>query len=200
MAETADDQLTGRHAQIVGATRAAGWSADETGAWEGLIRASAALRAGFTRHLETAHGLSPSALGLLGRLLLTDDGRLRLSALAEDAGLSLSRVSRIVDALEARGLVERRPCPGDARAINAHITPAGRALAAAAQGDADDWLQERFFARLDADETATLARILARFAGGGDPAPCDGSTPAGRAAAGAPCDGDAAGADAPCDG
>ncbi|MGX6449214.1 MarR family winged helix-turn-helix transcriptional regulator, partial [Patulibacter sp. S7RM1-6] len=128
MAETADDQLTGRHARMVGAARAAEWTADETGAWEGLIQASAALRAAFSRRLEAEHGLSPSALGLLGRLLLTPDGRLRLSALAEDAALSLSRVSRIVDALEARGLVERRPCPGDARAINAHVTPAGRTV------------------------------------------------------------------------
>ncbi|WP_210495284.1 MarR family transcriptional regulator [Patulibacter sp. SYSU D01012] len=193
MPETADEPLTGRHVQMVGAARAAGWSADETGAWEGLIRASAGLRAGLTRHLEATHALSPSALGLLGRLLLAEDGRLRLSALADDAGLSLSRVSRIVDALEGRGLVERRPCPGDARAINAHVTPAGRALAEAAQADADDWLQERFFARLDEEETATLARIMARFAGG-DPAPCDGASavPAPRGAAS--CDGDAAGA------
>jgi hypothetical protein len=42
--------------------------------------------------------------------------------LLEEAGLSLSRVSRIIDLLEARGLVRRQPCAEDARAVEAHIT------------------------------------------------------------------------------
>ena len=59
--------------------------------------------------LEAEHGLSISSLELMSRLATSEQGLLRLTTLAEAAGLSLSRVSRILDGLERRGLVERRP-------------------------------------------------------------------------------------------
>jgi DNA-binding MarR family transcriptional regulator len=83
--------------------------------------------------------------------------------LAGEAGLSLSRVSRIVDALEARRLVERQPCPGDARAINAQLTPPGLELAQAAQTTHLAAVRERFFDRLSAREIEMLAEIFPRF-------------------------------------
>ena len=53
------------------------------------------------------------------------DGRAR----DPEAASGLSRISRMVDTLEQRGLVERPPCPTDGRAINAHLTDAGLTLA-----------------------------------------------------------------------
>ena len=89
---------------------------------------------------------------------------MRLSALATKSGLSLSRVSRIVDTLEGRGLVERRPCPGDARAINAHLTDAGLDLARDAQTTHFADVQGRFFDPLSADEVELLAGLFGRLA------------------------------------
>jgi DNA-binding MarR family transcriptional regulator len=50
---------------------------------------------------------------------------LRMSALASQTNSTPSRLSHVVARLEDRGLVERVPCPGDARATNARLTAAG---------------------------------------------------------------------------
>jgi len=97
--------------------------------------------------------------------------------LASQTGLSLSRVSRIVDALEGRGLIERRSCPADARATNAHLTPAGAELLGQAEGVHIAVVQERFFDRLSAEEVQTLAVVFARFAPGTASACTEQATP-----------------------
>lgn len=50
---------------------------------------------------------------------------LRMTALALQTNATLPRLSHVVRRLEDRGLVERFPCPDDARATNARLTPAG---------------------------------------------------------------------------
>ncbi|WP_350275414.1 MarR family transcriptional regulator [Kribbella sp. HUAS MG21] len=50
---------------------------------------------------------------------------LRMTALAQLTNATLPRLSHVVKRLEDRGLVERFPCPEDARATNARLTAAG---------------------------------------------------------------------------
>jgi DNA-binding MarR family transcriptional regulator len=50
---------------------------------------------------------------------------LRMTALAERTTATLARLSHVVQRLEARGLLERFPCPQDRRATNARLTEAG---------------------------------------------------------------------------
>jgi DNA-binding MarR family transcriptional regulator len=50
---------------------------------------------------------------------------LRMSALALQTNSTLPRLSHVIKRLEDRGLVERLPCPEDARATNARLTTAG---------------------------------------------------------------------------
>ena len=83
--------------------------------------------------------------------------------LARQAGLSLSRVSRLVDVLEARGLVERRPCAQDARAVEAHLTDSGLTLARAAQATHAASVQRRFFDALQPGELEVLADVFGRL-------------------------------------
>src|SRR5687767_1058096 len=52
---------------------------------------------------------------------------LRMTALAAQTNATLPRLSHVVRRLEERGLVERSPCPSDARATNTHLTDAGLA-------------------------------------------------------------------------
>jgi DNA-binding MarR family transcriptional regulator len=139
------------------------WSEGYAAAWIGLLATHRRLTRELDAELESAHGLTLSGLELLARLAGAADRRLRLTALAGEAGLSLSRVSRIVDALEERRLVERQPCPADARAINAQLTPAGLELAQAAQSTHLAAVRERFFDRLSTLEIETLAEIFPRF-------------------------------------
>jgi len=139
------------------------WSHEYAAAWLGLLATHRRLTRELDAELEAAHGLTLSGLELLARLAGAPEHRLRLSVLAAEAGLSLSRVSRIVDALEQRGLIDRVACPSDARAINAELTAAGLELAQAAQSTHLAAVRERFFDRLDKHEIATLAEVFARF-------------------------------------
>jgi DNA-binding MarR family transcriptional regulator len=153
---------------VVGGTCAydglARWSDVHADAWIGLLETHKLLVRALDAELEAQHGLSLSALEALGRLAAADGRHLRLSVLAAASGLSLSRISRIVDALERRALVRREPCAADARAVEAHLTEAGLELARAAQATHFASVNERFFARLGPSELATLAEVFGRFA------------------------------------
>jgi len=140
------------------------WSRTYADAWIGLLATHRRLTRELDSELEAAHGLTLSGLELLARLASAPERRLRLSALAAEAGLSLSRVSRIVDALEGRRLVERRPCESDARAINAQLTAEGLELARAAQATHLAAVRARFFDRLSNREIAALSGIFGRLA------------------------------------
>src|SRR3954454_18447668 len=50
---------------------------------------------------------------------------LRMTALAQRTNATLARLSHVVRKLEERGLVERFPCPEDARATNARLSEDG---------------------------------------------------------------------------
>ncbi|PYE20783.1 DNA-binding MarR family transcriptional regulator [Williamsia limnetica] len=62
---------------------------------------------------------------VLASLSEAPDRTLRMSALAELANGSLSRLSHVVTRLEKRDWVQRRPCPDDGRFTNASLTQAG---------------------------------------------------------------------------
>lgn len=140
------------------------WSEAHADAWIGLLETHKRLVRELDAELTAQHGISLSALELLARLAAADERQLHLSALATAASLSLSRVSRIVDALVRRELVERRSCPNDARAVHAQLTDDGLALVLRAQATHFASVQAAFFDRLDGDEIATLARVFGRFA------------------------------------
>src|SRR3954454_1824402 len=101
------------------------WSDTHAAAWIGLLETHKRLTRELEAELVAEHGLSISGLEVLFRLARGDGRTKRLTALAEGAGLSLSRISRILDTLEKRGLVERRADAEDSRAKQAWLTPQG---------------------------------------------------------------------------
>jgi DNA-binding MarR family transcriptional regulator len=62
-------------------------------------------------------------------------GPLTLNELAAHLFLDKSTASRLVDALQKKGYVERRENPADRRALSLEATPAGRELHARIEGD-----------------------------------------------------------------
>jgi DNA-binding MarR family transcriptional regulator len=148
---------------VVGDDGLASWSDTHKDAWIGLLETHKRLTRTLDGELEARHGLSLSSLELLGRLAAAEARHLRLSALANAAGLSLSRVSRIIDLLEARGLVERRACPQDARSVEAHLTESGLTLAREAQATHFASVQSRFFDHLQPTELEVLAQVFGRL-------------------------------------
>jgi DNA-binding MarR family transcriptional regulator len=149
---------------VLGDDGLATWSDMHAEAWIGLLETHKRLVRALDAELEAEHGLTLSALEVLARLARAPGRNLRLSALAEACGLSLSRISRIIDALQERGLVERRGVQSDARAVHAHLSGSGLELVKRAQCSHFAAVQRRFFEHLSAGEVATLARIFGRFA------------------------------------
>lgn len=154
---------TGKCAYALGDDGLASWDSLHADAWIGLLETHKRLTRALDAELEAEHGLTISALELLGRLAAAENRSLGLSALAGACGLSLSRVSRIMDSLEARGLVERRPVETDARAVEAHLTDTGLDLVRRAQASHFASVERRFFSILSDDEVAALADIFSRF-------------------------------------
>jgi DNA-binding MarR family transcriptional regulator len=132
-------------------------------AWIGFQRVHRDLTRNLDAALDERYGLSLSSLELLGRLAASEQHKRRLSRLAQDTGLSLSRVSRIIDALERRGLVQRRPYPGDTRATDACLTAVGLALVQEAQATHLADVQAAFFDRLSESELRTLGEVFGRL-------------------------------------
>jgi len=149
---------------IVGGDGLSRWTDTHRDAWIGLLETHKQLTRALEAELEGEHGLSLSALELMGRLAAADERTLRLTDLAGQTGLSLSRISRIVDSLEARRLVERKRCPEDARARNAWLTDTGLKLLREAQSMHFAGVQRRFFEQMGDEDVATLAAIFGRLA------------------------------------
>lgn len=155
--------VTARAGYMMGVHAERGWAPHQALAWEGLLEAARRLRRGAEAALEGDHGLSISMLGILGRLLRAPDRTLRQTDLADAMGLSLSRISRVIDILERRELVIRRRCPSDARAVNVTVTDAGRALAQEAQAGVFAHVNGVFTDRLTDDEVRVLAGIVTKL-------------------------------------
>ncbi len=68
------------------------------------------------------HDLTPSQGQLLCVLI---DGPLRMADLARRLGVEKAALTGLVDRVERRSLVERRPVPGDRRSVDVVLTDAG---------------------------------------------------------------------------
>lgn len=101
-------------------------SDDVQGAWVAVQRAAARLQDAVEQELKAA-GLPPlawySVLWALER-----GGPRRPRDLGESLFLERYSVSRLLDRIEAEGLIEKRECPEDARGHLVSITEAGKAV------------------------------------------------------------------------
>ena len=93
-----------------------------------FLEAYAAVSAVIERELHAAAGISGHEFGVLLRLARTPGNHLRMTDLADGAGLSTSGMTRLVDRLEAEGYVERATCPNDRRGLEAVLTLKGKKL------------------------------------------------------------------------
>jgi len=99
------------------------------------------------------------ALGVLAR-----DQPIRLSTLAEHLRIAARSATELVDDLQERGLVQRRPDPGDRRAVLVALTADGETAAGSIRTVRQAEAQ-RFFAALSEEDRTTLTRILRTLAG-----------------------------------
>jgi DNA-binding MarR family transcriptional regulator len=94
--------------------------------------------------------------------VLKRHGVMRLSDLSEHLHIAARSTTEVVDALESRGLVERRTDPADRRATLVELTEHGTSILDAIRA-ARGTEAERVFGRLSQTDRAHLARILRKL-------------------------------------
>ncbi len=104
-------------------------------------------------------GLQLTATQRLALAVVVDEGPLRLGALAERIGATDPTATRAVDALEADGLVERRPDPCDRRAVLVRATAPGSSFIGQRRRRIAQLLREPL-ARLPVGERERLVGLL----------------------------------------
>ena len=98
---------------------------EERDAWVRFAAVLELLPASLDAQLSGDQDLTHFDYWVLAMLSEADGHQLRLTSLAARTNATLPRLSRVVSRLERQGLLERSPCPEDARATNAVLTDAG---------------------------------------------------------------------------
>ncbi|HEX8508601.1 MAG TPA: MarR family transcriptional regulator [Propionibacteriaceae bacterium] len=138
-------------------------NAAEEEVWRALVRLMVVLPRALDDDLQQAGGLSLTHYVVLMRLSEVADQQLRMSDLASQVALSPSRMSRIVQLLQGRGLVTRTVSAEDARAGIVTLTEAGlKALRAAWPAHLAS-ARTIVFDNLEPDQLALIAPAVARL-------------------------------------
>ena len=132
----------------------------ETRAWESLLYLQSSIFREMDRRLTEEHGLPLRWYDVLATLDEVPERQLRMNELAANVVLSASRLTRLVQRLQAEGLVERRPDQRDARAYFVLLTGAGRHRLEDARKTHHAIARSLLLERLSDGELDDLARLL----------------------------------------
>lgn len=94
--------------------------------------------------------------------VLMRHGVMRLSELSDHLRIAARSTTEVVDRLQERGLIERRPDPHDRRATLVALTPSGIRVSQAINS-ARDAEAERFFGVLSETDRTRLAGLLRKL-------------------------------------
>jgi DNA-binding MarR family transcriptional regulator len=107
-----------------------------------------------------AFGLSLVEFTVLDILQEQVNGHMRMQDVALVAGLTTGATTRLVNRLEARGLLRRVLCDHDRRGISTELTADGLALLARARPPHDEAIREILTAEITAQLLASIAESL----------------------------------------
>lgn len=133
--------------------------------WRTFLRAHATLVRRLEADLLNNHNLPLAWYDVLARLVEADDRRLRMSELADRVMLSPSGLTRLIDRLEANGLVSREHAEGDGRGLYAVLTDDGFQRLREASGTHLRGIHEYVISKYSPDELREVARLLERLEG-----------------------------------
>jgi MarR family transcriptional regulator, 2-MHQ and catechol-resistance regulon repressor len=128
-----------------------------------LIGAHAALTRQLSAELVAEHGLTLNEFEVLVLLGRAPEGAMRRVDLAHEVRLTASGVTRLLDRLEAAGLVGKRRCEADARVTYAHLTAAGMKKLERCAPDQAATAERLLGERFDDGELTSLVELLGRF-------------------------------------
>ena len=131
-------------------------------AWMLLVRTHTKLWDMVEAHMRSEYGLTMARYDVLAHLQMAG-GRLGLGELASAIALSPSGLSKLLDRMQASGLIRREPHPEDARAVFAMLTPYGRGLVRRAREGHHAVLRRTVGDALNDRDVADLARIMRKL-------------------------------------
>lgn len=107
-------------------------------------------------------GLRPVLVAMLG-VVARNPGIIQ-TALGNALGVQRANLVPLLNELDDRNLIERRPAPNDKRAYALHVTAAGESILEEALARIHDH-EGRLLHRLSAGERETLKQLLAKITG-----------------------------------
>ena len=137
---------------------------DRLAVWRGFLEAHAAITRLLETELERERDLALSWYEVLLHLHEAE-GRLRMSELADGLLLHRSSLTRLVDRMEAAGLVAREVCPSDGRGSVAVLTREGREALRRAAPVHLRGIQQHFARHLTDSDVIALHRALSKLPG-----------------------------------
>jgi DNA-binding MarR family transcriptional regulator len=133
---------------------------DEMRAWRAFVTASTLLERRLDQQLKESVGISHLQYGILVQLAEHCDEEMRMSELAGALLNSKSGLTYQISQLEKAGLVRRRACTTDDRAVFAVLTPAGKRLMERAAPGHVALVRELLIDVLSPEQRASLAEGL----------------------------------------
>lgn len=134
-------------------------------AWRSYLQSHASILRKLDAELLAQHDLTTRDYEVLLYLAQAGDRRLPMSALAESTMLTRSGITRLVDGLVARGLIERVSCPNDARVSYARLTDPGHEKLRQAGCTHIASIRRLFLENFSPEEVELLASLLGRLPG-----------------------------------
>jgi DNA-binding MarR family transcriptional regulator len=132
-------------------------------AWRGVLFAGAKVLRVAERDLVEREGFPMTWLDVLAQLYDAPGNGLRMQELEERSLFTRSGLTRLVDRIEAAGLVQREPVPGDRRGVRVVLTPEGRRRHDKAFVEHLRVIEREFGGRLTPAEQRAVAGALAGF-------------------------------------
>jgi DNA-binding MarR family transcriptional regulator len=139
-------------------------SASEEAAWRAVMRIVKVLPRHLDSDLVRGAGLTASEYTVIMHLSEAPNRELRMADLASSTDLSASRMTRLVDDLQARGLVTKKASASDARGNVARLTPRGMTKLKGAWPVHLASVRRRFFDSMDATAVDRVGKALAEVA------------------------------------
>lgn len=141
----------------------------ESAAWLNLVTVLELLPPALDAQLRRDADLTHFEFVVLSVLRFEPDRAMRMTALAAAVAATAPRLSHVVTRLEARGLVERAPVPGDRRGSDVTLTAEGRRVLVRATPGHVATVRRLVFDALDEQQVAALGDIAGSIARGLDP-------------------------------
>jgi DNA-binding MarR family transcriptional regulator len=116
--------------------------------------------------LEEGCGLSLLSFEVLIRLVRAPDRRLTMSEIADQTVHTSGGTTRLVDRIEAAGLVRRVACPNDRRTTHVEMTAAGETALAEAMAEQLVLIDEHLTSQLSGEERRVMIGALTKLNGG----------------------------------